>query len=177
MCNAAEMMAWSIAFSGRYVCFASGGSYYEKMLDQTLDTSLYKAEWKRWCNGQTCSWVWLFSPGFKQYATLQVLQLFCKKRHGFSLTLVRKTFKMFIYPVIPWATLGTRGFFSRTLGSLVSSPAGRRHERQSREKKPKPETAHEKPLSPRVSSSPNGLWVNSRRSHGLLTQRPWGRQE
>ena len=30
------------------------------------------------------------------------------------------------------------------------------------------------------SSSPNGLWVNSlwgRRPHGLLTQRPWGREE
>ena len=35
-----------------------------------LDTSLYEAEWKRWCYGQTCSWVWLFSPGFRQYATL-----------------------------------------------------------------------------------------------------------
>ena len=27
------------------------------------------------------------------------------------------------------------------------------------------------------SSSPNGLWVNSRRPNGLLTQRPWGREE
>ena len=143
------------------------------MVEAGVDPRL-KVEWKRWCNGQTCSWVWLFSPGFKQHATLQ---LFCKKCHGFSLTLVRKTFKMFIYPVIPRATLGTRGFFSRTSGSLVSSPAGRRHERRGREKKPKPETAHEKPLAPRVFSSPNGLWVNSRRSHGLLTQRPWGRQE
>ena len=174
MCNAAEMMAWSIAFSDATFALPVEVAITKKMLDQTLDTSLYKIEWKRWCNGQTCSWVWLFSPGFKQYATLQ---LFCKKCHGFSLTLVRKTFKMFIYPVIPRATLGTRGFFSRTSGSLVSSPAGRRHERRSREKKPKPETAHEKPLAPRVSSSPNGLLVNSRRSHGLLTQRPWGRQE
>ena len=158
--NCAMPLKWwldRLLFPGATFALPVEVAITKKMLDQTLDTSLYKAEWKRWCNGQTCSWVWLFSPGFKQYATLQVLQLFCKKRHGFSLTLVRKTFKMFIYPVIPRATLGTRGFFSRTLGSLVSSPAGRRHERQSREKKPKPETAHEKPLSPRVSSSPNGL--------------------
>ena len=52
----AEMMAWSLA-------------YTKMVLDQTLDTSLYEAEWKRWCYGQTCLWVWLFSPGFRQYAT------------------------------------------------------------------------------------------------------------
>ena len=34
------------------------------------------------------------------------------------------------------SNLGTRGFFSRTLGSFVSSAEGRRHERRSREKKP-----------------------------------------
>ena len=34
------------------------------------------------------------------------------------------------------STLGTRGLFSRTSGSFVSSAEGRRHERRSREKKP-----------------------------------------
>ena len=34
------------------------------------------------------------------------------------------------------STLGTRGFFSCTSGSFVSSAEGRRHERRSREKKP-----------------------------------------
>ena len=65
------------------------------------------------------------------------------------------------YPDITLSTLGTRGFFSRATGSFVSSVAGR-HVFGQRPKtraakrgslfktSPKPETAHEKPLAPRV---------------------------
>ena len=118
--NCAMPLKWwldRLLFPGATFALPVEVAITKKMLDQTLDTSLYKAEWKRWCNGQTCSWVWLFSPGFKKYATLQVLQLFCKKRHGFSLTLVRKTFKMFIYPVIPRASYpGYQRFFLAYVG-------------------------------------------------------------
>ena len=65
------------------------------------------------------------------------------------------------YPDITLSTLGTRGFFSRATGSFLSSVAGR-HVFGQRPKtraakrgslfktSPKPETAHEKPLAPRV---------------------------
>ena len=65
------------------------------------------------------------------------------------------------YPDITLSTLGTRGFFSLATGSFVSSVAGRHvfgqrpktraAKRESLFKtSPKPETAHEKPLAPRV---------------------------
>ena len=62
-------------------------------------------------------------------------------------------------------TLGTRGFFFRVrTGSFVSSAAGRRHERRSFSRgslfktRPKPETAHEKPLAPRVGFYRMDAW-------------------
>ena len=54
------------------------------------------------------------------------------------------------YPDITLSTLGTRGFFSRATGSFVR-PKTRAAKRGSLFKtSPKPETAHEKPLAPRV---------------------------
>ena len=45
-------------------------------------------------------------------------------------------------------TLGTRGFFSRATGSFVSSGADTRFKTW-----PRPETAHEKPLAPRLNET------------------------
>ena len=76
----------------------------------------------------------------------------CKKNYGL------KKLQAFVLSKLPacihdsiYATLGTRVFFSRAMGSFVSSAIGREEfGRRPKTRAAKSETAHEKPLAPRV---------------------------